>query len=179
MFLLLYTSCCLLLAVIPASSFLSTGCSLLGAFPPSLVPLCCPLLGVTPPSIIPRSLAVPFSPLLRRVPSSLLAVHSSALSRRALFLPFNPPQAHREFLSVFPMMLHALAALSVAKTSFLCTRTINIVMWTMVHDGLFVFFEWDFFVIDIQEQATGFGNNPVRRGLHIFGCTAKELSCQR
>lgn len=46
------------------------------------------------------------------------------------FLPFNSPQACGEFGSVFFMMRDALTTLSVPRTSFLCARTIYVIMWT-------------------------------------------------
>ena len=55
-----------------------------------------------------------------------------------LFLPFNPPQARREFGSVGFMVGNTLATMSVTGTAFLCTGTIDGVMWTMGHGGYYI-----------------------------------------
>ena len=46
-----------------------------------------------------------------------------------LFLPFNSPQARREFGAVFFMMRYALATLSVSGTSFLRAGAFYVIMW--------------------------------------------------
>ena len=49
---------------------------------------------------------------------------------KLLFLPVYSPEAGGEFGSSGFMMCHALATLSVPRTSFFCTRTLYVIIWT-------------------------------------------------
>ena len=48
-------------------------------------------------------------------------------------LPFYVPEACRQFLAVLAVVRHALAAQPVTGAILICTRAIDIVMWTMIH----------------------------------------------